>query len=56
MGTVYELAPTEHFLDILTEVNRRVAEDFQSKGRNKQIPAPVTMLTRKLYLRPQATK
>ena len=39
-------------MDIMTEVNRRVAEEFQSKGRNKQIPAPVTMLTRKLYFRP----
>lgn len=50
--TMFELASTEHFLDILTEVNRRVALDFQSKGRNKQIPSPVTMLTRKLYFRP----
>ena len=52
MDTVRELAHKEHFLDILTEVNNRVARDFQSKGRNKQVPAPVTMLTRKLYLRP----
>ena len=54
VGAVNELAATEHFMDILIEVNRRVAEDFQSRGRNKQIPAPVTMLTRKLYLRPLA--
>lgn len=47
-----ELAAKEHFMDILTEVNRKVAFDFQSRGRNKQIPAPVTMLTRKLYFRP----
>jgi len=39
-------------MDILTEVNRRVAEEFQSiEGRKKQIPAPVNMLTRKLYFR-----
>lgn len=46
------LAGREHFMDILTEVNRKVAFEFQSRGRNKQIPAPVTMLTRKLYFRP----
>ena len=52
VDTTLQLAPKEHLLDILTEVNRRVAEEFQSKGRNKQIPAPVSMLTRKLYFRP----
>ncbi len=52
VDTVHELAKSEHFMDILTEVNRKVAEEFQSKGRNKQIPAPVSMLTRKLFLRP----
>ena len=52
VDTMRELASKEHFMDILTEVNRRVAYDFQSRGRNKQIPAPVTMLTRKLYFRP----
>ncbi len=53
VDTVLELASKEHFLDILTEVNRKVAEEFQSKGhRNKQIPAPVSMLTRKLFFRP----
>ena len=54
--TMFELAGKEHFMDILTEVNRRVAEEFQSKGRNKQMPAPVTMLTRKLYFRPGSYK
>ncbi len=49
---MFELAKKEHLMDILTEVNRKVAEEFQSKGRNKQIPGPVTMLTRKLYFRP----
>lgn len=52
VDTMFELAPTEHFTDILLEVNRRVANDFQSKGRNKQIPSPVIMLTKKLYFRP----
>ncbi|CAI8040687.1 Caspase-3 [Geodia barretti] len=52
VDTMRELASKEHFMDILTEVNRKVAYDFQSRGRNKQIPAPVTMLTRKLYFRP----
>ena len=50
--TMREQASREHLMDIMTEVNRRVAEEFQSKHRNKQIPAPVTMLTRKLYFRP----
>ena len=52
MDTMNEFSKKEHFMDILTEVNRRVAEEFQSRGRNKQIPAPVNMLTRKLYFRP----
>lgn len=52
VDTMKEQASREHFMDILTEVNRKVAYDFQSRGRNKQIPAPVTMLTRKLYFRP----
>jgi hypothetical protein len=52
VDTMREQAAREHFMDILTEVNRKVAFDFQSRGRNKQIPAPVTMLTRKLYFRP----
>lgn len=54
--TMFESAGKDHFLDMLTEVNRRVAEEFQSKGRNKQMPAPVTMLTRKLYFRPGCYK
>lgn len=52
VDTMLETAHKEHFMDILTEVNRKVAEEFQSKGRNKQIPAPVNMLTRKLFFRP----
>ena len=50
---MWEQASREHLMDIMIEVNRRVAEEFESKlGHNKQIPAPVTMLTRKLYFRP----
>ena len=56
VDTMFELAGKEHFMDILIEVNRRVAFDFQSRGRNKQIPAPVAMLTRKLYFRPTGGK
>ena len=52
VDTMKELASKEHFMDILTEVNRKVAYEFESRGHNKQIPAPVTMLTRKLYFRP----
>ncbi|WP_425460961.1 caspase family protein, partial [Lacisediminihabitans profunda] len=40
VDTMYEMASKEHLMDILVEVNRRVAEEFQSKGRNKQIPSP----------------
>ena len=50
--TMFELARKEHLMDILIEVNRRVAEEFQSRGRNKQIMEVVSMLTRKLYFRP----
>lgn len=56
VDTMFELATKDHFMDILIEVNRRVAFDFQSRGRNKQIPAPVAMLTRKLYFRPTGGK
>ena len=52
VDVMHEQAKTEHLMDMLIEVNRRVAEDFQSKGRNKQIPAPSCLLTRKLYFRP----
>ena len=49
-----EQAKTEHLMDMLIEVNRRVAENFQSsEGSYKQIPGPVCLLTRKLYFRPE---
>ena len=50
--TMHEEAKNEHFLDILTEVNRRVADLSDKSGKRKQMPAPVTMLRRKLYFRP----
>ena len=50
--TMYELAATEHLMDILTEVNRKVAEEYESRGKQKQMPAPVSMLRYKLYIRP----
>ena len=53
VDAMFEMMKKDHLMDILTEVNRRVAEEFQSNpGGKKQIPAPVTMLTRKLYFRP----
>ena len=50
--TMYESAHKEHMMDILTEVNRKVAEEYESRGKQKQMPAPVTMLRYKLYLPP----
>ena len=51
--TMFKETGKEHFLDILTIVNGRVAEEFQSAiNKSKQMPAPVTMLRRKLYFRP----
>ena len=48
-----EMADKEHLLNMLTEVNRRVAEEFESTcGKNKQVPEPVSRLTKKLYFNP----
>lgn len=49
---MYEQAHEEDFLSMLTEVNRKVAEEFESRGKNKQMPAPVTMLRYKLFFTP----
>lgn len=50
---VYKHAPKEHLLDMLTMVNQKVATEYQSSsGAKKQIPGPVTMLTKKLYFKP----
>ena len=56
VDTMYERAETDHLMDILTEVNRKVAEEYESRGRQKQMPAPVTMLRYKLYLPPPVNK
>ncbi|XP_070560676.1 caspase-3-like [Ptychodera flava] len=46
-------AATEDVLSMLTMVNAKVALAFESSsGRCKQMPAPVTMLTKKLYFFP----
>ena len=48
-----EMGDKEHLMDMLTEVNRRVAEEFESRsGKNKQVPEPVSRLRKKLYFRP----
>ena len=54
-----KLIKTEHFVDILTEVNREVAEGFKESftdeetgktyDRVMQMPSFVSTLTRKLY-------
>ncbi|XP_065842396.1 caspase-3-like [Oscarella lobularis] len=46
-------AHEDHLLDLLTRVNRKVAIEFKSNpGQRKQMPAIVSMLTKKLYLLP----
>lgn len=46
-------AKHEDFLSMLTEVNRKVAEEYESREhKNKQMPAPVTMLRYKLFFPP----
>ena len=41
-------------MDMLVEVNRRVAEEFESRsGKYKQIPEPVCRLRKKLYFHPK---
>ncbi|XP_033097760.1 caspase-3-like [Anneissia japonica] len=46
-------ASTEDLLSMMTMVNQKVAHAYEStKGRHKQMPAPVTMLRKKLYFFP----
>jgi len=53
VSVVLEMGEKEHLMDMLTEVNRRVAEEFESKsGKNKQVPEPVSRLRKKLYFHP----
>jgi hypothetical protein len=50
-----EHARREDLLSMLTMVNRLIATEYQSTcdgGTVKQIPGPVSMLTKKLYFRP----
>ena len=54
VDTMYAKASTDHFMDNLTEVNRMVAEEYESRGKQKQMPAPVSTLRYKLYLPPVA--
>jgi hypothetical protein len=37
---------------MMITVNRKVATEFEAKGRRKQMPAPVVQLLKKLYFRP----
>ena len=48
-----EMACSEHLLDMLTEVNRRVAVEFESAvGKMQQMPEPVYTLQKKVYFNP----
>lgn len=47
-------ASREDILSMITRVNRKVAMEFESSCKKKQMPAPVLMLTRKLYFYPQS--
>ncbi|XP_032238419.2 caspase-3 [Nematostella vectensis] len=42
-------ATTEDVLSMLIKVNRKVALEFESFNRKKQMPSPVVMLTKKLF-------
>ncbi|XP_030843307.1 caspase-3-like [Strongylocentrotus purpuratus] len=52
--TIIQHARDEDLLSMITMVNGKVARAFESSsaGRHKQMPAPVTMLTKKLYFFP----
>lgn len=47
-----EVADEEHLLDMLTEVNRIVAESSYHGGTRKQMPKPEFTLRKKLYFNP----
>lgn len=50
---IVEHSRQEDLLSMITMVNGRVARAFESSsGRHKQMPAPVTMLTKKLFFFP----
>ena len=46
-------AKHEDLVSMLIKVNGKVARDFESNNKKKQIPAPVIMLTKKVYFFPQ---
>lgn len=46
-------AHTEDVVSMLVRVNGKVAREFESYNRKKQIPAPVIMLTKKVFFFPQ---
>ena len=47
------MADREHLMDMLTEVNRRVAEDFENAEYGaKQVAEPVSRLRKRLYFNP----
>eukprot|EP00057_Strongylocentrotus_purpuratus_P035470 XP_799258.3 PREDICTED: caspase-3 isoform X2 [Strongylocentrotus purpuratus] len=51
--TILQHAGEEDLLSMITMVNGKVARAFESSsGRHKQMPAPVTMLTKKLFFCP----
>jgi len=47
-------AQTEDVVSMLIRVNGKVAREFESFNRKKQIPAPVIMLTKKVFFFPQS--
>jgi hypothetical protein len=42
----------EEITHMMITVNRKVATEFEARGRRKQMPAPVVQLLKKLYFRP----
>ncbi|XP_058947734.2 caspase-3-like [Pocillopora verrucosa] len=47
-----DYAHTEDVVSMLIRVNNKVAREFESYDRKKQIPAPVIMLTKKVFFFP----
>lgn len=47
-------AKREDVVSMLVRVNGKVANEFESYNRKKQIPAPVVMLTKKVFFFPQS--
>lgn len=53
VDVIMEMASKEHLIDMLTEVNRRVTEEFKStQGGNKQVADSVSRLRKRLYFNP----